>query len=91
MIRRTVTIRHKYGIHARPATRIVALCSGFASDIRIVKEDEPVADGKHILDIMMLAAGPGQELEIRVDGADEVAAMEQLAALMESDFDTNEI
>ncbi len=91
MLKRTVTIRHKYGIHARPAAKIVSLCNGFAADITILKEGEQPASGKNILDIMMLAAGTGEELELRIEGEDEAAAMEQLAAMMESDFDTNEI
>lgn len=91
MISKTIAIKHKYGIHARPAAKIVSLCNTFAADIEIIKEGEPKADGKNILDIMMLAAGPGETLELRARGADEAAALEQLAVMMESDFDTNEI
>lgn len=90
-LKRTVTIHHKFGIHARPATKIVSLCNTFASDIEIVKEGEPPANGKNILDIMMLAAASGVELEIRAEGPDAEVAVERLAALMESDFETNEI
>lgn len=91
MIKKVITVRHKYGIHARPAARIVSLCNGFAADIQIVKEGEQPANAKNILDIMMLAAACGSNLELRADGADEEEAMAQLAVLMESDFDTNEI
>ena len=91
MLKREVTIKHKYGIHARPAAKIVSLCNTFLSDIEIVKEGEPPANGKNILDIMMLAAASGVRLELRADGSDENEAMAQLAKLMESDFDTNEI
>ncbi len=91
MVKQTVTIKHKYGIHARPAAKIVSLCQGFAADIRIIKQGEPPANGKNILDIMMLAAASGETLELRAEGSDEAAAMEQLAAMMESDFETNEM
>lgn len=91
MVKRVVTVRHKYGIHARPAARIVSLCTGFASDIQIVKEGEPPANAKNILDIMMLAAACGSQLELRADGEDEQKALDDLALMMESDFDTNEI
>ncbi len=90
MMTKTVTIRHKYGIHARPAAKIVSLCSTFASDVEIVKSGEDPANGKNILDIMMLAAGCGEQLEIRVKGADEEDALSQLAAMLESDFQTDE-
>lgn len=91
MIKRVVTVRHKFGIHARPAAKIVSLCNGFASDIQIIKDGEPPASGKNILDIMMLAAASGTDLELRIDGPDAEEAMAQLATMMESDFDTNEI
>lgn len=91
MIKKVVTVRHKYGIHARPAARIVSLCNGFVSDIEIVKEGESPANAKNILDIMMLAAACGSDLELRASGVDEGEAIAQLGQLMESDFDTNEI
>lgn len=91
MNKRVVTVKHKYGIHARPAAKIVSLCNSFLSDIEIVKDGEPAANGKNILDIMMLAAACGVNLEIRAKGPDAEEAIAQLAVMMESDFDTNEI
>ncbi len=91
MVKQTVTIRHKYGIHARPAAKIALLCNSFEAAIEIAKQGEPVANGKNILDIMMLAAGCGENLEIRANGADEAKALQELATVMESDFETNEI
>jgi len=91
MIKKVITVRHKYGIHARPAAKIVSLCNGFVADIQIVKEGEQPANAKNILDIMMLAAAAGSALELRAHGADAEEALAQLAVLMESDFDTNEI
>lgn len=91
MIKKMVTVKHKFGIHARPAAKIVSLCNTFDSDIEIIKEGEPAANGKNILDIMMLAAACGSDLEIRAEGSDEGAAIEQLASMMESDFETDEI
>lgn len=90
-VKKNVTIKHKFGIHARPAAKIVSLCNTFASDIEIIKDGEPPANGKNILDIMMLAAAKGVELEIRANGGDAETAIEQLSILMESDFETNEI
>jgi len=90
-VNRVVTIKHKFGIHARPAAKIVSLCNSFASDIEIIKNGEPPANGKNILDIMMLAAASGVQLEIRATGNDSETAIAQLAEMMESDFETNEI
>ncbi len=90
-VTRNVTIKHKFGIHARPAAKIVSLCNTFASDIEIIKSGEPPANGKNILDIMMLAAASGVMLEIRASGSDAPEAIRQLGEMLESDFDTNEI
>ena len=90
-VKRNVVIKHKYGIHARPAAKIVSLCNGFDSDIEIIKNGESPANGKNILDIMMLAAACGIELEIRAIGGDAEKAIAELGDMMESDFDTNEI
>ena len=89
--RRTVVIKHKYGIHARPAAKIVALSNTFTSDIEVIKTGEPPANAKNILDIMMLAAAPGVSLELRTRGNDAIEALEKLAELMESDFETGEV
>lgn len=89
--KRTVTIKHKFGIHARPAAKIVALSNTFDSEIEVIKAGEPPANAKNILDVMMLAAAPGVKLELRVRGHDAHEAVERLAALMESDFDTHEV
>ncbi len=91
MTKKTITVKHKFGIHARPAARIVSLCNEFASEIEIVKEGEAPANAKNILDIMMLAAACDSQLEIRAEGDDEAEAIARLGELMESDFDANEI
>ncbi|MDR1534599.1 MAG: HPr family phosphocarrier protein [Planctomycetota bacterium] len=88
-LNRYVTIRHKFGIHARPAAKIVSLCNTFLSDIRLLKTGEPPANAKNILDIMMLAAAPGVKLEIRAQGPDAQAAIEQLGLMLESDFEVD--
>ena len=89
--KRIVTIKHKYGIHARPAAKIVALSNTFKSEIEVIKDGEPPANAKNILDIMMLAAANGVSLELRIRGDDAPEAMEKLAALLESDFDNREV
>ncbi len=91
MEKRIVTIKHKYGIHARPAAKIVALSNTFSSDIEVVKEGEPPANAKNILDVMILTAAPGCSRELRIRGEDASEARVKLAVLMESDFDTREI
>lgn len=78
------TITDSQGIHARPAGLLVKEAAKFASDIKIEKAGK-VADAKRIFGVMGLAAKQGEEVVIRVEGADEVEA----AAAMETFFKEN--
>jgi phosphocarrier protein len=83
-----VVITNKLGLHARPAMMFVEAASRFASEIIVSRCDhrEPV-DGKSIMQMMMLAATQGTELEITARGSDADAAVAALAALIRSRFD----
>ncbi len=82
---RTVTIRNKYGIHARPAAEFVKLANRFQAGITVSKDDLDV-NGKSIMGVMMLAAEYGSEVTIRATGEDAAAAVDQLALLIENRF-----
>jgi len=84
-----VKIVNRYGLHARPATDFALAASGFASDVRVRAEDED-ADGKSVMELMMLAATQGTELELTCVGIDARAALEHLASLIERGFDEEE-
>ena len=78
------TITDSQGIHARPAGLLVKEATKFASDIKIEKAGK-AADAKRIFGLMGLAAKQGEEVVIRVEGADEAEA----AAVMETFFKEN--
>jgi len=82
----TVTIDNKLGMHARPAMAFVDLANTFEARITVRKADQAV-DGKSIMQMMMLAATKGTELEIETIGADAEQAAEDLAALVKRKFD----
>ena len=85
---KTVTVANRLGLHARPAMVFVDLASTFASDVRVRRtdaSDDPV-DGKSIMQMMMLAATKGTELEIGCSGDDAEQAVVSLAELIESGF-----
>jgi len=81
-MQRTVVIRNRNGLHARPAAEFVKLASRFRAEITVRKNDLEVS-GKSILGVMMLAAEYGSELTIRATGEDASDAVEHLAALIE--------
>lgn len=81
----SVTLRNRYGLHARPAALFVELCNKFESSVAVTKDSTRV-NGKNILDIMMLGAEPGSTLHLNIDGPDAEAAAQELSQLVESNF-----
>jgi phosphocarrier protein len=85
MVEKTVAIRNRLGLHARPAAMLVQAAAKFKSQVKIYKEDQEV-DGKSIMGLMTLAACAGTNLRIVGDGPDENEAVNALAALIETGF-----
>ncbi len=87
MIRQTVTIQNKLGLHARAAARLVRLTSSYRSEIKLGREGHrEQIDGKSILGILLLAAARGTQLRIAVSGEDEKEAMEAIIGLISDGF-----
>lgn len=84
-----VTIVNRLGLHARPAMSFVDLAGTFASQIAVCRTEpgsHPV-DGKSIMQMMMLAATKGTQLEIAATGPDAEQACAALKRLVESGFE----
>jgi phosphocarrier protein len=81
-----VLVSNKLGIHARPAAMFVRLANQYQCDILVEKDGETV-NGKSIMGLMMLAAGPGSRLKLRADGADAPSAVSELESLVNRKFD----
>ena len=85
MIRKTIVIENKLGMHARPATMIVKIASKFRSEFRIIKGDMEI-NGKSIMGVMTLAAEYGSELDLVADGVDEEYLIQEITELFASKF-----
>lgn len=80
-VHKTISIVHRQGLHARPAALFVQLATTF--DCRItVKKGRKSVDGKSIMGLLTLAAGPGARVSIVADGQDAHEALEQLTRLL---------
>lgn len=90
MASRRVTIRNELGLHARAATRLVECANRYASEIWLSNEQRRV-DGKSILGLLTLAAGPGMSVVIETQGDDASDALSALSSLIESGFGEPEI
>jgi len=87
MIKLTILVKNKLGLHARAAAKLVRLASGFSSDIYLSRAgaDQQI-DSKSILGILMLAAAQGTCLIVSIDGCDEVEAGRAIQSLFEQNF-----
>src|SRR2546429_4649518 len=79
-------VSNKLGIHARPAAMFVRTANRFDCEIFVEKDGERV-NGKSIMGLMMLAAGPGSKLLVLAEGGDAAHALHELEALMKRKFD----
>ena len=86
MIEGKYEIVNKRGLHARAAARFVHLATTFDADV-LVCHDSEEADGKSILSLMVLGAGPGSTVTVRTQGPDEADALAKLGALIGGGFD----
>src|SRR3989441_3719129 len=85
-ITKELVITNKLGIHARPAALFVRTANRFDCEIFVEKDGEKV-NGKSIMGLMMLAAGPGSRLLLYAEGDDAARAVVELEALVRRKFD----
>ena len=85
MIRETIVISNRLGLHARASAKLTTLAGMFRSEVFLSRNDRRV-NAKSIMGVMMLAAGQGSEIGIALDGPDEQAAMTALRALIDARF-----
>ena len=88
-IEKKFVVGNKLGLHARPAALLVRTANRFKSEISIQKGKHRV-NGKSIMGVMMLAAGPGSKVTIRVHGADQANAMKEIEKLFHRSFGEKE-
>lgn len=86
MTRKDYVINNRLGLHARPASLFVKTTSRFRSSVKIIKDGQEI-DGKSIMGLLMLAAGPGTSLTVTADGPDEAEMFKALDDLFERRFD----
>ena len=80
-----VTVVNTLGLHARPAAKVVDCAARYASDIKLIYNEKEV-DAKSIMSVLLLAAPCGAELSLKIDGADEAAALQAMTELFANGF-----
>lgn len=89
MIKQTVEIINKLGLHARASTKLTQTASQFPCEIWISRHGRRV-NAKSIMGVMMLAAGKGSMIELEAHGDHEDIAMNALIALINDYFGEGE-
>ena len=89
MIKATLTISNKLGLHARASAKLTKLASGFSSEIHLTRNARRV-NAKSIMGVMMLAAGKGSKVMIQAEGTDADKALAALTALIGDRFGEGE-
>ena len=85
-VARTATIRNRRGLHARAAAKFVKTAALFDAQVMVIKRGVEVS-GLSIMGLMMLAAGPGCDIDLKASGREAAQAITALVALIDAKFD----
>lgn len=89
MVKESIEIINKLGLHARASTKFTQTASQFKSEVWVEKNGRRV-NAKSIMGVMMLAAAKGTIIQIEASGEDEQAAVDALKALINNYFGEGE-
>jgi phosphocarrier protein len=85
-VTRTIPIINTRGLHARASRKLAELALAYESTRISVRRDGDEADARSLMDLMMLGAGVGDEVEIETRGPDAEEAMAAVEQLFASKF-----
>ena len=80
MITRTLEVKNRTGLHARPISQIIKVISKYKSKTLFRVEN------KSVLGFLKLGAKFGTKVEIEIDGEDETELLKELESLFYSNF-----
>jgi len=83
VVKKSMVIRSKMGLHARPAAVFVQIANKYDAEIS-VKKGKQLVNGKSIMGLMMLAATRGSKIQIIAKGDDAPEAIAELERLVTS-------
>lgn len=90
MISEKLVLVNKLGLHARASAKLAQQASQFGSSVQIGLNEDSLVDCKSIMALMMLAAGVGTEIHLRVEGEDEQRACDAIRQLVANRFGEEE-
>lgn len=81
-----VKIENKLGIHARSASKFVAIAKSYPCQVKIGRDETDLQNGKSIMGVLMIAAERGATVILQTNGDEEDAAMAALEELITDKF-----
>ena len=89
MIKKSVTISNKLGLHARASAKLTKLAGSYPCEVWLSRGDRRI-NAKSIMGVLMLAAGLGSTVELETNGQQEEEAMNAIVQLMDDKFGEGE-
>ncbi|MGL1933638.1 MAG: HPr family phosphocarrier protein [Fibrobacterales bacterium] len=89
MMKETLIVQNKLGIHARPASMIVDVTSRSIGEVFFNYNNTRV-NAKSILNIMMLAIEPGAVIDVELDGENQEETFANLQKIFKDKFNEDE-
>lgn len=86
MLERELIVSNRLGLHARATAKLVQTLSSYRNNATLAAKGREV-NAKSIMGVMLLAAGQGTSVVVRLDGEDEAEALQALVDLFERRFD----
>lgn len=79
---KTIVIKSKNGLHARPASLLVNACLAFESEIFLIKDDNK-ANARSIMNLMAMGIVCGDEITVSAEGIDAEEAENKIISIIE--------
>ncbi|MFO1017754.1 MAG: HPr family phosphocarrier protein [Hyphomonadaceae bacterium] len=89
-LKRTIPVINIRGLHARASRKVAELALSYEETTILVRREGEEADARSLMDLMMLGAGIGSELEIEAEGPQAEEALAKIEALFANKFDEGE-
>jgi phosphocarrier protein HPr len=89
MLSKKIIIQNKLGLHARAAAKLVNTASKFSAEINITCHGKN-ANGKSVIDLMLLAAKQNNEIELTASGEEATQATTAIEQLINEKFGETE-
>ncbi|HEX8900871.1 HPr family phosphocarrier protein [Vitreimonas sp.] len=89
-LKRTLPIINIRGLHARASRKVAELALSYDDTTIMVRREGEEADARSLMDLMMLGAGIGSEIEVEAEGPAAEAALDALEELVAAKFHEDE-